>query len=343
MMTEQNTSKRASEPTACDDDVEIRTYAFEVGRSPRSDRIDKYLSHRFPDYSRTFIQKLIKDGGIIANGNPVKSSYTPVPGDRIVAKIPTLRKERIEPEEIDLDIIYEDEWLIVVNKPSDIVVHPSRGHQSGTLVNGVAYHCKKLSERGGALRPGIVHRLDRDTTGVILMVKDESVHEEIARQFEHRKVKKEYVAICEGHVELDSDIIEARIGNHPRAKEKMSVRPDTGKTAKTIYKVAERIGNFTIIRCFPHSGRTHQIRVHLRHLGHPVVCDAQYGHRKTIYLSDLTGGEHHPAEKPLLARQALHARRLTIYHPELGKDMTFEAELPADMRSFIDALRDQIH
>jgi 23S rRNA pseudouridine1911/1915/1917 synthase len=249
--------------------------------------------------------------------------------------------ETVSAEDIPLDIIYEDRWLLAVSKPPDLVVHPSKGHQRGTLINALLYHCQKLSSEGGPLRPGIVHRLDRDTSGVMVVVKDESVHQQIARQFHDRKVLKEYVAVCEGKIELDSDLIEAPLGPHLRDREKMAVRHDVGREASTTYEVVERLAGFSVVRCFPHSGRTHQIRVHLRHIGHPIVADALYGHRDAIYLSELTGEEPHPSEEPLLERQALHARRLTIYHPALRREMTFEVEVPEDMMRLVRALRER--
>ncbi len=323
-----------------DQKVRIRTYYINVGVAPKTARLDAYLSSRFPDYSRTFIKKLIKNGRIKVGGSPVKPSYSPADGDRIVARVPTLKHESIEPEKIDLDIIYEDEWILVINKPFDMVVHPSRGHQSGTLVNAAAYHCKNLSTCGGGLRPGIVHRLDRDTTGVIVMVKDDSIHEGIAKQFEERTVEKEYVAICEGEVELDADMIDAPIGKHTRAKEKMAVRYDCGKPARTAYEVIERIGNISVVRCLPVSGRTHQIRVHMRFIGHPLVCDPLYGRGGAIFRSDLTGEDHYPSEQPVMGRHALHARHIELYHPGQRKKMSFQAPLPQDMENLIELLRD---
>jgi len=320
-----------------DEETEIRTYHIKVGRSPRVGRVDAYLSFRFPDYSRTFIKKLIKEGMIEVNGEPVKPSCTPSAGDEIVARVPVIDTERVEPEDIKLSIIYEDEWILVVDKPAGMVVHPSRGHQSGTLVNAAAYYSKELSSFSGALRPGIVHRLDRETSGVIIMVKHDSVHEAIAKQFEERTVEKEYLAVCEGTVELDADRIDAPIGKHLRAKEKMAVRHDTGKPARTVYEVAERLGGVSVVCCYPSSGRTHQIRVHLRHIGHPIVCDALYGRGDAVYRSDITGGEHHPGEKPLIERQALHARRIRIFHPALEKKVSFEAPVPPDIAALVDA------
>ena len=244
------------------------------------------------------------------------------------------------PQDIPLDIIYEDRWIVAVNKPPNMVVHPSRGHQTGTLVNALAHHFEHLSEVSGPLRAGIVHRLDRDTSGVILVVKDDRVHEEIARQFEQRNVQKEYLAVCEGRLELDSDLIDLPIGRHRRNRLKMAVGGLKARTAQTVYEVAERPGNFSVVRCFPRTGRTHQIRVHFHALRHPIVADALYGRRGRLYESDLTGREHQPDEAPLISRQALHARRLTIEHPVRGGRLTFEAPAPEDIRRLLDALRE---
>lgn len=323
-----------------DAECELQRYEFKVAGRNQDRRLDAYLAARFSDYSRTFIKALINEGAITVNGRPVKPSYRPSRGDQVRAVVPTRRHEEVPAQDIPLEIIYEDHWIVVVNKPPDLVVHPSRGHQTGTLVNALVHHFEQLSQVSGALRPGIVHRLDRDTSGVILIIKDESVHEAIARQFEERTTDKEYVAVCEGRFDLDADRIDAPIGRHERRQEKMMVEGRRSRQARTIYRVAERYSRFTVVRCYPHSGRTHQIRVHLRYIGHPIVADSLYGHRKAIYLSDITGAEHPPDEEPLLARQALHARRLTIRHPALEREMTFEAPVPPDMMRLIDALRE---
>jgi len=321
--------------------VEVRRYAFDVRRRNEGGRLDAYLAGRFADYSRTFIKALIDSKAITVNGRAVKPSYAPSDGDRIVALVPTRTTDEVPAEDIPLDILYEDRWLVALNKPPDLVVHPSRGHQTGTLVNALVHHFQQLSSVYGPLRPGVVHRLDRDTSGVILVVKDDSVHERIARQFEERTTVKEYIALVEGRVDLDGDLIDAPIGRHPGKREKMAVAGKRAKSASTVYKVAERFADFTLVRCFPHSGRTHQIRVHLAYIGHPVVADRHYGRRNAVYLSDLTGGEHQPEEEPLLARQALHARSLTIHHPMLDEDMTFEAPLAGDIAALIEALRER--
>ncbi len=321
-------------------DVEIKRFVFEVKGRHEGRRLDTYLAARFADYSRTFIKALIQENRITVNGRPVKPSYSPSRGDVVVADVPMQRRDEVPPEDIPLDIIYEDDWIVVVNKQPDLVVHPSRGHQTGTLVNALVYRFRQLSGVYGPLRPGVVHRLDRDTSGVILVIKDDAVHEEIARQFEEREVTKQYVAICEGRFELDSDLIDGPIGPHARHHDKMAVRQSVGRPAQTIYEVVERLGRFTVVRCSPLTGRTHQLRVHLQSIGHPIVADSVYGRRDALYLSDLTGGEHFPDEEPLLERQALHARRITIRHPRLGREMTFEAPVPDDMMRAIEAMRE---
>ncbi|MFW6189573.1 MAG: RluA family pseudouridine synthase [Planctomycetota bacterium] len=322
-----------------DEEVEVKRYEFDIPARHKGRRLDAYLAGRFEDYSRTFIKKLINNQGITVEGRPVKPAYTTSGGEHVVARVPVRTTAEIPPEDIPLDITYEDRWIVVVNKPADIVVHPSRGHQSGTLVNALVHHFEQLSDAYGPLRPGIVHRLDRDTTGVILVIKDRRVHEDIARQFEERETRKEYVALCEGRFELDADLIEAPIGRHRRNREKMAVNGRNARAAQTVYKVVERPGPFSVVRCFPRSGRTHQIRVHLAHAGHPIVADSLYGRRKLLYESDLTGGEHPPEEPPLLDRQALHARRLSIYHPAKEREMTFEAPLPEDISRTVEAMR----
>ena len=321
-----------------DEDVEIKDYHFRVRNPSARTRLDVYLAGQFSFYSRTFIKRLTEHDGVAVNGKAVKPSYLIQDGDLIEVKLPSLPREEVRPEDIPLDVIYEDDWILAINKPPDIVVHPARGHQTGTLVNALAYRFERLSEHSGAHRPGVVHRLDRDTSGVMLFVKSEDVHEQIARQFERRRVRKEYVAVAEGRIELDGDVINAPLASHPRQSEKMCVRK-SGKRAETVYEVVERLGDFTVVRCFPKTGRTHQIRVHLQHIGHPVVADFLYGVREALYMSDLTGGESPPDEEPLLDRQALHARRLTFYHPVQKREMSFEAPVPDDMMRLIETLR----
>ncbi|MFQ5863214.1 MAG: RluA family pseudouridine synthase [Candidatus Brocadiales bacterium] len=304
-------------------------------------RLDKYLAARFQQYSRSFLQRLIKDGSVKVGGRPAKSSYVIKYRDAITLELPVLAEEKVRPENIPLNIIYEDDYLMVVNKPPDMVVHPAPGNMSGTLVNALAFHVQKLSSAGGPMKAGIVHRLDRDTSGVMLVIKSDLVHSNIAEQFERRKVNKEYIALVEGDVELDSDLIELPIGRHATNRLKMVVRHDEGREASSVYEVLERFGDFTLVKVMPKTGRTHQIRVHMKAIGHPIVADADYNRRDCLYRSEIFREEPKPDEQPVLDRQALHACRLEFYHPVLKKKVPFQAELPADMKAVLELLRER--
>jgi 23S rRNA pseudouridine1911/1915/1917 synthase len=305
-------------------------------------RLDKYLAARLTQYSRSFLQRLIRDGAVKVDSRAVKASYSIHKGDAIILEIPVIEEEHLRPEDIPLDIVYEDEYLMLINKPPDMVVHPAPGHMSGTLVNALLFHCKKLSQLGGYYKAGIVHRLDRDTSGIMLVIKSDMVHEDIARQFERRRVHKEYLALVEGDVELDSDQIELPIGRHKKDRLKMSIRHDKeGKEASSIYEVQERFGDFTLVKVMPRTGRTHQIRVHMKAIGHPIVADADYNTRDCLYVWEITGGPPRPDESPVLERQALHACRLEFFHPVLKKRVTFQAELPEDMQRVLRLLRER--
>lgn len=318
-----------------------------------SKRIDKYLVSRLQDYSRSAIQKLIKGGAVKVNNIAIKNSYEIKLKDVISIQLPIKSNSKIVPENIPLDIIYEDEYLMVLNKSPDMVVHPARGHASGTLVNALAFHCNKLSSINGPLRPGIVHRLDRDTSGIILAVKDEKVHKHIALQFEKREILKEYLAVVKGEIELDSDKIDFPIGRHKRFRKKMSIRHDTGKSAVSIFEVMERFCGYTLVKIIPETGRTHQIRVHMKTIGHPIVADSEYGNTDTCYLEDLMRPNTNTeisnlakvhelwdnANKSIINRQALHAYKITFLHPVFNKTMEFTAEIPEDMHNLITILR----
>jgi len=301
-------------------------------------RLDRFLSSRFPDYSRTFLQKLIDEGNVLVNGKRVKRSYEVGRGEVIRLTLPPREEETIEGEDIPLDIIYEDEHLLLVNKPAGMVAHPARGHASGTLVNALVFHCQKLSDARGPLKPGIVHRLDRDTTGILLVAKTNPAHHDLTLQFERREIYKEYIVVVEGEVELDSDVIEKPIGRHPRVREKMCIRKD-GRMAVTRYEVMERFRGYTLLRAIPKTGRTHQIRVHLRSINHPVLGDPLYGRHHPCYLSELRDEEPREGEEPIIERQALHASVIGFTHPVSGERMQFEAPLPEDMKRLIAALR----
>jgi 23S rRNA pseudouridine1911/1915/1917 synthase len=310
-------------------------------RKVEGQRLDQYLVSMFPDLSRSVVQKVIDAGGVIVNGVPAKSSYKVRQGDHIRIWPPEPTHDLPVPEDIPLDVLYEDEFLAVINKPADMVVHPAKGHWSGTLVNALQFHFGHLSHLSGDYRPGIVHRLDRDTSGVILVAKDELAHRDLSYQFEHRKVFKEYVAITAGVLDRDSDYIERRIGHHPRDRVKMAVtdEEDDGKEACSFYEVIERFRGFTLCRIYPRTGRTHQIRVHLASVHCPVLADKAYGGRDCLRLSDLVPDLPPEQDEVLMPRQALHASRLRFYHPRLREVIEAVAPLPPEFEKSLAALR----
>ena len=326
---------------------------FVIKKKYSSKRIDKYLVSRLQDYSRSSIQRLIKEEAVKVNNNAVKNNYEIKLNDAISIQLPTKCDDHITPENIPLDVIYEDEYLMVLNKSPDMVVHPARGHSQGTLVNALAFHCNNLSVLNGPLRPGIVHRLDRDTSGVILVVKDEKVHKHLALQFEERKIKKEYLAVVKGEPELDSDKINLPIGKDKRDRKKMAIRYDTGKSAVSIFEVIERFSGYTLVRVIPETGRTHQIRVHMKTIGHPVIADSEYGNSDACYIEDLmkqvSDNDIHSLAKMtelcnnsnelIIERQALHAYKIGFIHPIYNKAMEFTAEIPKDMLNLLTTLR----
>ena len=319
---------------------QLKEVTFDIKKAFEDKRIDRYLASRLPDYSRTFIQKLVKEGAVLVNGHTVKSSYDIQKGDFISVRVPVLDESRIIPEEMPLNIVYEDDYLMLINKPYDMVVHPAGGHPSGTLVNGLTFYCQNLSQVNGPLKAGIVHRLDRDTTGVMLVIKSDVVHSHIAMQFEKRHVKKEYIAVVEGEIMFDSDEINLPIGRHKSERQKMAVRRDDGKDAMSIYEVMERFRGYTLVKIKPKTGRTHQIRVHMRAIGHPVVADFMYSNHESCYLSDLLEKERESGEVPIIDRQALHAHRIEFFHPIQNRKMEFQADLPEDISLLVKTLRE---
>jgi len=260
-------------------------------------------------------------------------------GHAVSIRLPELPVEGPRAENIPLEILYEDEHLAAVNKPPAMVVHPGRGHWKGTLTAALAWHFQQLSSIGGPARPGVVHRLDRDTSGVIVVAKTNQAHFALAGQFEERETEKEYLTIVVGNPDRDRDVIDAPIGVHPYQREKMAIRHhhETSKPSRTFYEVIERFPGFAIVRVLPHTGRTHQIRVHLAHIGFPVLCDRQYGGRCQITRGELTRDPQD--QEVLLQRHALHARRLVVFHPASGKPLEFVAPLPPDIQGVWDALR----
>jgi 23S rRNA pseudouridine1911/1915/1917 synthase len=304
-------------------------------------RLDQYLVAQFSDFSRSLLKRAIDAGTITANGSAVKASYRVRNGDLLRIWLPTPRYGLPVPEEIPLDILYEDEVLAVINKPADMVVHPARGNWSGTLANALSFHFSELSQAGGEYRPGMVHRLDRDTSGVILIAKEEQTHSALGMQFEHRRVFKEYLAITQGVIDRDSDYIEAKITRHKHDRVKMAVTDDEddelAKDACTYYEVAERFRGYTFVRMQPRTGRTHQIRVHLASIECPVLADKAYSGRDKLLLSDLTPGAD--PDDLLMPRQALHAHRLRFQHPKTQQWIEAVAPLPAEFERTLAALR----
>lgn len=277
-------------------------------------RIDRYLSEYYTDFSRSYLQKLLKDGGVLVDGKIVKSNYKVSSGERILMEIPEAVEPKILPEEIALDILYEDADIILVNKPKGMVVHPAAGHDSGTLVNALLAHCGDLSGINGVLRPGIVHRIDRDTTGVLVACKNDIAHNAIAEQLKVHSITRVYFAIVHGRISEDEGTIDAPIGRHPTDRKKMSINEKNGKPAVTHYHVLQRSERFTCLECRLETGRTHQIRVHMASAGHPLLGDSVYGPAHCPY--------------PGLQGQTLHAGVLGLIHPRTGEYLEVQAPLP---------------
>ena len=288
-------------------------------------RVDRQLSELMPELSRSYIQKLLKEGMVLANGKPVKANYKLNGKEELTVTIPDAAEPDIEPENIPLDILYEDEDLLVVNKPKGMVVHPAAGHYSHTLVNGLMYHCKdQLSGINGVMRPGIVHRIDMDTTGVIIACKNDMAHNSIAAQLKEHSITRRYQAIVHGVLKDDTGTIDAPIGRHPTDRKKMSINYNHGKNAVTHYKVLKRFRQYTHVECRLETGRTHQIRVHMASIGHPLLGDVVYG----------------PGKCPIagLEGQTLHAGILGFIHPRTGEYMEFTAPLPEYFEKLLNTL-----
>jgi len=310
---------------------------LQVGNSIKERRVDKYLHGRFNNFSRVMIQEVIKAGGVKVNGKVVKPSFKLSPGDKIELTLPELPSKEILAQDIPLNIIYEDDDIIVLNKQPDMIVHPARGNTHGTLVNALVFYSEKLSSGLGEFRPGIVHRLDKDTTGVMVVTKNDTAQWKIAKQFEKRQVKKSYLAIVHGTPELTADRIKAPLGIHPKVREKYAIRPEIGKEAITFYEVVESFRGFSLLKMRPKTGRTHQIRVHLSYIKHSIVGDDMYG-GKLVYPWQLADSE--PAvQEPVISRCALHASTLEFKHPTTKREVKFEAPLPEDMQNLLEMLR----
>ena len=287
---------------------------FIIDYNNMNERIDKYVALRFPDVSRTHIQKLIAEEYILVNNGTVKSNYKLNLGDEITVQIPKAIEPEVQAEDIPLDVLFEDDDIIVINKPKQMVVHPARGHYTGTLVNALLYHCKdNLSGINGIMRPGIVHRIDMDTTGVLVVAKNDYAHNKLAEQLKVHSISRIYEAIVHNVIYEDEGTVDAKIGRHPNNRLKMEANVNDGKDAITHYKVLDRFRNYTYIECMLETGRTHQIRVHMSSIGYPVLGDTIYGPSKSPF--HLTG-------------QTLHARLLGFVHPRTNQYMEFSAPRP---------------
>lgn len=298
-------------------------YEFVVEELEAKKRLDVYLTEKLKETSRSYIQKGIEEGWIKVNGKLSKPNYKVKKGDMVIAEIPEPKKYSIEPEPIPLDIIYEDKDIIIINKPRGMVVYPAPGNYSGTLVNALLYHTKDLSGINGILRPGIVHRLDKDTSGVMVVAKNDRAHRNLVVQFKEKKVKKTYLALVFGVIVEEKATIDAPIGRHPIKRTEMAVIED-GKKAVTHFKVLERFKDYTFLELNLETGRTHQIRVHMSFIGHPIVGDPIYSKKKNPF--NIKG-------------QALHSFRLGLWHPLTEKFMVFEAPLPEDFKQILEFLR----
>lgn len=305
----------------------MEEYRLKVEDNESGKRLDAFLKEIFEDSSRTFLQGLISAGNVTVNQKPTKANYKIRSGDKIAVNIPEPVNMEIKPEEMDLDIVYEDDDVLVVNKAAGLVVHPAHGHYNDTLVNGLLAHCHDLSGINGVLRPGIVHRIDKDTSGLLMIAKNDEAHRSLAAQLKEHSVKRAYYALVHGIINEPEGLVDAPIGRHPIDRKKMAVNLN-GKEARTHYYVKERFQKFTFIECRLETGRTHQIRVHLSYIGHPLVADELYSHSK---------------EKLGFPGQALHAYELGFIHPHSKKEMCFHAPLPVYFQEALDKLRNEMN
>jgi 23S rRNA pseudouridine1911/1915/1917 synthase len=317
-------------------------FRFTVAPADAGRRLDVVLADRVPGFSRTLLKKAVAEGRVLVAGAPVKPSRKLAAGEDVageVDEIPTA--ETLEPQEIPLRVLHEDASILVLDKPPGLTVHPGVGRRDGTLANALAFHFEDLSDVGGVQRPGIVHRLDRDTSGVMVVAKTNNAHFALSAQFQARETGKEYRALVEGEFAEDETTVRRPIGRSPHDPTRMTVDALAGKPAETTFEVLERFRGFTYLRCRPKTGRTHQIRVHLKSLGRPILCDPVYGRRRELRRADLGLPERGRDDaNPILARQALHAYRLEFTHPLEGRRTAFEAPPPADFLAALEALRE---
>lgn len=288
------------------------------------ERLDVFLARKYPEMSRSHLQKLITAEEVLINGKSRKANYKLSEGELVSLCLPEPEVINISPENIPLDILYEDSDIIVINKPRGMVVHPAAGVTTGTLVNALLAHCDDLSGINGVIRPGIVHRLDKDTSGVMVAAKNDAAHINLSEQIKNKTAKRVYWAIVFGNIKESSGTINGDIGRNPNDRQKMAIVTANGKPATTKFKVLERFGQYTLIECRLLTGRTHQIRVHMTSIGHPLVGDPKYGRGKSPFK---------------IQGQALHSLNLTLVHPKTGEEMIFEAPLPEDMKKILSAMR----
>ena len=297
----------------------------EITPEMEGERIDKCISNYLESLSRSYIQKIIKDGKAYVNDAVVKANYKVKVDDKVQFEIPDCEEPDIPPQDIPLDILYEDKDILIVNKPKDMVVHPAPGHYEGTLVNAIMFHCKdELSGINGVLRPGIVHRIDKDTTGSIIICKNDEAHRKIAQQLKEHSITRKYRAIVYGRIMEEEGTVNAPIGRHPTDRKKMAINEKNGKPAVTHYKVLERFDKYTYIECQLETGRTHQIRVHMTSIGHPLLGDEVYGNAKCTFK---------------LEGQTLHAMTIGFIHPTTGEYVEYEAPLPEYFEHLLQILR----
>lgn len=314
-----------------------RTISFSAEAADTDTRIDLYLSSNLKELTRSRIQSLIKEGNIKVNNSPVKTSYRLKAGDKIALSIPPSSPYLLNPEPLDLSIIYEDPSIIVLDKPPGLVIHPAPGHQSGTLVHGLLHHCNDLSGIGGILRPGIVHRLDKDTSGLLVVAKNDSAHNFLSSQFKDSKVSKKYIALVHGIPKNSEGTIDLPISRHPIKRKEMAVSSAKGKNALTKWKIQETLGNkFTLLSVTIRTGRTHQIRVHMSHMGHPVVGDPVYGFKSAWWRKNTSYSREIPDS---IKRQMLHSEYLGFLHPDTKEYVEFRSPVPQDMNRVIEKIK----
>ncbi len=325
----------------------LSPFSFVVDEETQGQRVDLFLSLKCDGYSRVFIRKVIDKGLVLVDGRPVKPAFKVFPNHVVSGSLPPPPTDGPIPEDIPLEILYEDEYLVAINKPAGMVVHPAKGHWKGTLTSALAHHFQKLSDCGGPTRPGIVHRLDRETSGVICIAKTNEVHFKLSALFEAREVQKEYRTIVLGTLDRDRDWIKQPIGYHPYQREKMAIRAghESSRDAETFFEVIERFRGYTYLKVLPKTGRTHQIRVHLAHIGVAVLCDRLYGGQARVTLGQLERRQARslPAQaddlEVVLERQALHAYKIEFAHPITQVPLSIHAPIPADFEKVLSVLR----